>query len=162
MKKMLIIISLLFSFTLFSAEVSGIVIKVIDGDTITIQDGNDKFKVRFAHIDAPEKAQEYGKESAAALKEFIFNQHVYVEFHEIDMYGRIIGTVYLTKLFGTYFDNVNIKMVSTGNAWWYEEYSKDANYLQLQETAKLEKLGLWKADNPMPPWEFRKMNKKGK
>ena len=108
-------------------------------------------------------ARHKGKVSKSTLSILIEDKFVYVEFHQIDMYGRIIGIVYCDKILGQYINNVNMKMVSLGYAWWYEEYSNDSEYAKLQAEAKLTKLGLWKGENPIPPWEFRKIKKnKGK
>ena len=48
----------------------GRVVKVADGDTVTvIQDKtNKKVKIRFYGIDTPEKSQEYGRKSLSVLK----------------------------------------------------------------------------------------------
>jgi len=47
--------------TLAHADFSGKVIKVYDGDTITVlNDQNDSIKIRRYGIDAPEKAQAHG------------------------------------------------------------------------------------------------------
>jgi len=150
------------SFCVFSAEITGEVVKVLDGDTVIIQDGNDKFKVRLAHIDAPEKNQECDDHAKTTLQILIDGKNVYVEFHQIDMYGRIIGTIYLYKVLGIYSGNINKAMVKHGAAWWYEEFSNDPEYAKLQAEAKQNKLGIWAEhwETCIPPWEWRKMKKR--
>ena len=151
-------------FSLFSAEISGEVVKVLDGDTVIIQDGEDRFKVRLAHIDAPEKDQEGGDHAKMTLSILIDSKFVYVEYHKIDMYGRIIGTIYLRKVLGIYSENINKSMVKHGAAWWYEKFSNDSEYAALQAEAKQNKLGIW-ADHwetCIPPWEYRKLKKEKK
>ena len=162
MKKLFgFITTLIISLSLFGAEISGEVVRVIDGDTVIIQDGEDRFKVRLAHIDAPEKNQECGDHAKTTLQILVDGKNVYIEFHQIDMYGRIIGTIYLRKVLGIYSGNINKAMVKHGAAWWYEEFSNDPEYATLQAEAKQNKLGVW-ADHwetCIPPWEYRKIKK---
>lgn len=165
MKKIFgLILTLFVSIYVISAEITGEVVKVLDGDTVIIQDGEDKFKVRLAHIDAPEKDQECGDHAKMTLSILIDSKFVYVEFHQIDMYGRIIGTIYLRKVLGIYIGNINKAMVQNGAAWWYEEFSNDSEYATLQAEAKQNKLGVWgnHCETCIPPWEYRKMNKEKK
>jgi len=54
--------------------------------------------------------------------------------------------------------NLNWGQLNAGLAWWYRKYAPDDPILErLEEEAKAEKLGLWAYKNPMPPWEWRKM-----
>ena len=48
------------------AEISGIVLTVHDGDTLTIANWNATYKIRLTDIDAPEMAQPRGRDSRAA------------------------------------------------------------------------------------------------
>ena len=94
-----------------AADLTGKVTRVSDGDTIWVTDAAKlKYKVRLDRIDAPEKDQPWGKESAAFLKSWIFGKDVRVEYAKRDRYGRILGVVYE----GT--NDVNSAMVRTGNA----------------------------------------------
>ena len=62
-----IILGLMFSLVCYSQDLSGKVIKIYDGDTITIM-AKEKIKVRLFGIDAPELKQEFGKESREHLE----------------------------------------------------------------------------------------------
>lgn len=153
MRKLLILIMTLFIVTLsFATTIKGKVIKVADGDTITILEENgDKMRVRFYGIDAPEKKQNYGIKSLDVLKDLIDKKEVEIEVKDKDQYGRVVGIVYYDK------KNINLYMLETGNAWWYKQYSKhNIEFKTAEEKAKLEKLGLWKEKNPTPPWIYRK------
>ncbi len=46
-------------------------------------------------------------------------------------------------------------MIRAGYACNYK-YSKDKYYIKLQEKAKAEKKGLWKDNNAVDPWQWRK------
>ena len=114
-------------------------------------------KVRLYGIDAPELKQDYGYASKEFLMKLIRGKTVRIEGNKNDRYGRLLGTVYYNN------ENINEKMVATGNAWWYEKYDKKNTKLkQLQENAKKNKLGLFAKKGYIAPWEFRKMksNKK--
>jgi micrococcal nuclease len=61
---LLLLISLLLVPTLsFSSTITGKVIKVADGDTLTILNGSKKTKIRLYGIDCPEKGQAFGKKA---------------------------------------------------------------------------------------------------
>jgi micrococcal nuclease len=133
------------------------VLKVSDGDTVTINDHGEKRKLRLYGIDAPEKDQEYGMESREYLYNRIQDKAVNVDFISKDRYGRDISVIYLDG------ENINEAMVKEGYAWWYKDYAKDdLQYREYELKAKESKKGLWGRKNPVPPWEFRKRNKQKK
>ena len=137
----------------------GKVIRVTDGDTITILTTTGKEKVRFAQIDAPEtshfgsSSQPYGKEASVYLRQLISKQTVRVEVETVDQYGRNVGTVFVNGL------NVNREMVRNGFAWVYRQYAHDAELLDLEKSARARQIGLWSLDNPIYPPDFRKKNR---
>lgn len=136
--------------------ITGRVIKVADGDTITILDNQKKqHKIRLAQIDAPEKSQPWGKASRDYLNAWIYENVVTVDYDETDRYGRIVGEVYI----GQY--HVNSEMLRNGNAWVYTRYAKDKRLFELQESAKRNQFGLWSLpqSDQVPPWEWRKSKK---
>lgn len=126
---------------------SGKVVSVHDGDTITILTEKEQIKIRLFGIDAPELKQAYGKKSKQFLSNLIAGQIVEVEKNGNDRYGRTIGTVSLNG------EDINAQMVENGYAWAYRRFSK--KYAPQESAAKFEKRGLW-CDNPTPPWEWRK------
>ena len=72
----------------------GIVVKIADGDTITVLDSDKvQHRVRIAGIDAPEKNQPFGNASGKRLGELVARKEVRVEFNKHDRYGRIVGQV---------------------------------------------------------------------
>ena len=140
----------------YSDQLTGKVVGISDGDTITIlTEQNQNIKVRLAEIDAPEKKQPWGQNSKQALSDLIFSLSVTVDSVGVDRYGRTLGTVFLKKV------NINKRMVENGNAWAYEKYVHDANYFTLQKSAQTSKAGLWSLseDQTVAPWEWRKKKK---
>lgn len=127
------------------------VIEVIDGDTIVVLFSNkEKCRVRLVGIDAPEKSQPQGMRSKEELSQRILGKSINLDWKQKDRYGRILGNVYYD---GRY---INQEMVEDGWAWCYTEYCRSLEIVESQKRAKEKKLGLWKDNNPIPPWKFRK------
>jgi endonuclease YncB( thermonuclease family) len=134
--------------------ITGEVIRVHDGDTITVKASNENINVRLARIDAPELKQPYGKQSGDWLRKIVKGKTVTVDIEDIDRYGRAVGTVMMGN------ENVNAIMVEDGYAWVYREFSKGGDDLMLLEIdARARRIGLWTLDNPIYPPDFRKHNK---
>lgn len=159
MKKILLslLIAILFC-TLAEAEVlKGRVVKVADGDTITILDNsNRQHKIRLYGIDAPEKRQAFGQKSRQTLAHMVGGQQVQVDVLDVDRYGRKVGVVLVDDT------NANAEMLRQGMAWVYTRYCKVSFcrqwQLMEQETARARR-GLWIDPDPIPPWEWRKAQK---
>lgn len=147
------------------SQQQGIVIdRIVDGDTVrATADNGEKLNIRLASIDAPEKAQPWGKESKANLEKMALNKRGRLQFVETDRYGRTVGMITLddNSL------NINYWMVSTGNAHYYEKYSKWMDkgvrdyFSAAYKQAESGKVGMWKGGKIQLPEEFRKANRQG-
>lgn len=85
---------LLVALTVQAETLTGRVVGVHDGDTLTLRvAGNRQVKVRLAGIDAPERVQPFGQKSKQSLSELAFDQPATVVVSKIDDYGRSIGVV---------------------------------------------------------------------
>lgn len=153
--------------------ITGVVTKVSDGDTVNITEQfGTKVKVRLYGIDSPETeksnkktgkvskaGQPYGEEALHALRQKIDRKQVRLDVMDVDRYGRTVGIVWLNNR------NINLEMVADGWAWAYTQYlarPHASEYVQVEEQARKARKGLWQQNNPQPPWEFRKLQKKGK
>lgn len=154
--------------------IEGIVTKVSDGDTINVTDPlGTKLKIRLYGIDAPETeksnkktgrvskpGQPYGDEAWEALDSKINRKRVKVDVMGIDRrYNRTVATILLDGR------NINKEMVVEGYAWAYRQYldrPHASEYIQAEEQARASRLGLWEQNNPQPPWDFRRILKRGK
>jgi len=132
---------------------SGRVVGIADGDTLTILGVSKvQHKIRLAAIDAPEKSQAFGNKSKQALSDLCFDKHASIKVVDTDRYGRTVGEVTCAG------NNANEAMVRSGMAWVYRKYAKGYPGLyKLEEEAKAAKRGLWADSNPVPPWEWRKL-----
>jgi micrococcal nuclease len=135
---------------------TGRVVGVADGDTITVLDANrQQHKIRLSGIDAPEKSQPFGDRSKQSLSALVFDKQVAVEWNKRDRYGRTVGKILVNGV------DANLSQVKAGMAWWYRDYAKEQSaadrrlYEQTEQQAQAQRLGLWSDKNPTPPWDFR-------
>ena len=133
------------------------VVKIIDGDTITaLDEQNTSFKIRLYGIDAPESKQAFGQKAKQALSSAISSQNITVVDHGPDIYGRMLGTIWLDGY------DINASMVDSGYAWVYR-FDGNAivpTYLKFEASAQKAVKGLWVDPNPVAPWEWRQQNQK--
>ena len=160
MKKLVFFCLLFFTILSFAEELIGKVIKVSDGDTITVLDSNNqKHKIRLKGIDAPESQQVYGDISTQSLAKLVYDKEVLVVWDKKDKYYRILGKVIVGGR------DANYEQLKKGLAWYYKQYEKDLidedkkKYSEAEEWARNYTEGLWADSNSMPPWEFRRKGK---
>lgn len=129
----------------------GVVTKVHDGDTITVNGQS----IRLAGLDAPELEQAYGVSARDQLSQQVLGQQVTVAYSQKDRYDRVLGTVFKTDC-----SQVNLRQVALGAAWYYEAYRCDLDaqlqtaYETAQKLAQASSKGLWAAP-AVAPWVFR-------
>lgn len=148
------LISLLLVAPISAGTLQGKVIAITDADTVKVLVKRTQQTIRLAHIDAPEKAQPYGTAARQALADLVFQKQVTVVTIEKDRYGRWVGMLLLPD-----GQSVNHRLVWSGLAWWYRDYSDDPTFEALQAQATLAKVGLWAEDHPIEPWVWRKQQK---
>jgi len=69
---LLLPIMLLLSLAVHAENLTGTVVAVADGDTITVLDAHhEQHKIRLAGIDAPKKAQPFGQRSKESLSTLV-------------------------------------------------------------------------------------------
>lgn len=144
------VLFLIFNSGLIYAEtLTGRVVSVHDGDTVTLLQGKQQIKVRLAQIDAPELDQAFGRKSKQSLSDMVFKKAIRVEKQSIDQYGRTVGTLFINNL------DVNREQVKRGMAWVYRQYLHDQSLLKDENLARQTKKGLWSQSNPLAPWDYR-------
>lgn len=153
---------LAFSFQALAETLSGRVVHVSDGDTITVLDAsNHQHKIRLSGIDAPESGQAFGRVSKQNLADLVAGKTVSVEWSKHDKYRRIVGKVLLGS------QDVCLEQIKTGMAWHYKKYEKEqapedrSIYAAAENEARTNRLGLWRDKSPVPPWEYRRLRKAG-
>lgn len=133
--------------------ITGKVVSIADGDTITVLDSSkSQHKIRLWGIDCPESHQDFGTRAKQFTSDLVFGKAVQVIPDDTDRYGRSVGTVMVDG------KSLNEELVKSGFAWVYGQYCKKsvcAQWKKDEETARKNKVGLWAQPNPIPPWEFR-------
>lgn len=128
------------------------VLAVMDGDTVFVQSGPFKAKLRLVNIDAPEKDQPYGKQSQESLQSLVGGKIINVESKAVDKFGRTIAVISIGDI------NVNEEQVRRGMAWAYSRSREGIAYARLQSEAQQAKRGLWQQANPQSPAQWRKLH----
>ena len=94
------------------ADFTGLVVSVLDGDTIEVLHSNRPERIRLSGIDCPEKGQAYGTRAKQAASELVLGGEVTLQTYSHDQCGRTLADV--LWLDGT---NVNHELVKAG--WWW-------------------------------------------
>ena len=162
----LLILSALLIGAAHAETLSGRVVGVTDGDTITVLDADrQQHKIRLQGIDAPEKAQPFGQRSKENLSRLVFNKEVRVDWTKRDRYQRIVGKVWVQpadcRTCPMTLDAGQAQLAA-GMAWWYRKYAMEQSpedrgrYEFEEQEAKVRRVGLWGDADPVPPWEWRR------
>ena len=144
----------------FGEAISGDVIKVYDGDTLTLADGQ---RVRVFAIDAPELNQQCkrdgacvpcGKESRDTLEAVAVGSLVCE--NRGKSYNRVVGRCYAEGV------DLALKMLHAGQAMVYQQYIGKRDplreaYLEAEAKARAAGLGIWAGDFIRPEdWRHHK------
>jgi len=137
---------------------SGKVVGIADGDTITVlREGKQQVKIRLYGIDCPERGQAFSRKAKQFTSEMVFGKVVEVEPVDIDRYNRLVALVTVFKRLA------NEELINAGFAWVYTRYCDRPiceRWKVLEYGAREARRGLWADPNPIPPWEFRRQERK--
>lgn len=170
---LLLIIVLAVSFN-SHADFSGVVSRVVDGDTIDVLtektcdissyiaaggakclNGKEQIRIRLAEIDAPESSQPYGQSSKALLADLVLDKNVVIKGSSKERHKRALGHIYVDGQW------VNAILVKAGAAWVYRQYSKSPGLIEYETTARNTKRGLWALpeSEQIEPWLYRRKHR---
>jgi endonuclease YncB( thermonuclease family) len=154
---LLILFALRLSAAAQPQTLTGKVVGVSDGNTITILDSQRRQrKIRLDGIDAPEGNQDFGSRAKQSLSDMVFGKTVTITSAKRDRFGRIVGQVLCDG------KSANIEQLRRGYARFHRDYAKElkpgiAEAYELAENyAKSGKRGLWADPSPTPQWDFRR------
>lgn len=138
-------------------RLSGRVVGIQDGDTLTLLDSNRREqRVRLAGIDAPEARQRYGQAARRALSTEAFGKEVTANCPKTDKYGRKVCVVTVGGR------DVGLALLEAGAAWHFKAFAQEQSawdrlrYSRAEEDARRRRAGLWEDPEALPPWEWRR------
>lgn len=135
-------------------ESSGIVTRVIDGDTMVVMLNGAEKKVRLLGVDTPEKksrhtrAEPMNETATRRAKELAENRTVTLVFggkDKMDKYGRLLAYVILPD-----GRSLNEILINEGLATVYRwfEYSEKRRYIAMEAGARAACKGVWRLKEP--------------
>jgi len=133
-----------------------LVVKVIDGDTYKVLLNGKLQNVRLLNVDAPELDQYFGVAIKDSVANLIKGSVIALELHSSDIYGRTLVTATYKRM------SLDSLLIAKGWGWFYTSYSKKFDLKYYEAAAKLKGLGLWRCEHNVPPWIWRKLNKRNK
>jgi len=144
-----------------SYTLTGPIVNVSDGDTVTLRAPDGQRRIRMDSIDAPEEGhgadqpgQPYAEASRKNLASLVAGKTLTAQCYEQDQYGRDVCALILGD-----GRSANRLQVESGYAWAYTarkgDYLRDKAMPDLQRQAKDAKRGLWVDQNAMQPWKWR-------
>ncbi len=105
------------------------------------------------------RKQADGLASRKHLASIVAGQHVTIEYQKRDRYGRIVGKALVDGI------DACLEQVKAGFAWHYKKYQHEQSledqrlYADAEIRARAGKLRLWRENNPLPRWEFRRLQR---
>lgn len=133
-----------------------LVVKVIDGDTYKVLLNGKLQNIRLQNIDAPELDQYFGKAIKDSVAKLLNGATLLLELRSSDIYGRTLVTATYKGM------SLDSLLIAKGWAWFYTKYSKQLDLKIYEAAARLKGLGLWRCEHNVPPWIWRKLNKRNK
>lgn len=152
MKRIIFFLVAYFIFYALFAEdsLTGKVKSVIDGNTLEIETkDNEIHTVQLAGIDCPELGQNYGDFAKAHLESLILQKKVEFVIVGKDRWGNRQATVTLKGA------DLRLELLKEGLAWTAER-NPLPELESVKEQARKATKGLWKDENPTPPWVYRR------
>ena len=130
------------------------VIRVYNGDTLSINLAGERVSIRLYGIDAPESGQDGNASATRFLKRLVIEQPLEIKVITNDTLGHSLAIV--TREGEK--SSVNAAMVGNGYSWVNPGTCKVdacAYWKKLESQAKSLKLGIWSGFDLVPPWEFK-------
>lgn len=133
----------------FSKDMAYPVLKVVDGDTVKIDDAGKETTVRLIGVDTPETVhpsqpvEVFGKEASNFTKNLLLGESVYLRFdgNRTDKYGRMLA--YLYRAPDGLFVNLEIVRQGYGHAYTAFPFQHMELFRAYERRAREAGKGLW-------------------
>ncbi|AJE21561.1 thermonuclease family protein [Azotobacter chroococcum] len=156
---LLSVLLLLGSNTAMAEEITGQVVEVLNGDTLSLLTSDDwQIHVRLANIDAPNPSQPYSDKARQTLSALALGKRATLKVQARDMAGRSVAQVFIEG------KDINREMVRRGAAWVAHDHAAPPVHLLPDEAAaKRERRGLWSQPKQdiVAPWVWSNTKQQG-
>jgi len=131
-------------------EQTGRVLNVLEGDLLKMELNGRRVRVQLAGVDSPVRGQPYRDEARAFTLRMVQDKEVTVRLAERGEAGHVVAEVLLSD-----GRTLNRELVAAGLGWhrgtWLARYPA---IRAAEQEARRARRGLWRDDNPTPPWEY--------
>ena len=117
---------------------TGVVTRVVDGDTLVVEYLQQHISVQLEGIDAPEAGEPYGRSATQSLAKLCNRQTARVESDRADAWGRVLGEVWCNGV------NVNAAQLRRGMGRLETPQQAPREWRALQRDARKARRGLWR------------------
>jgi len=123
---------------------TGVVTKIVDGDTIHVEIDGIEYIVRYIGVDSPETGAAFAQNAKDLNSKFVDGKTVTLikDVSETDRFDRLLRYVFVGNTF------VNLELVSNGYATagtWKPDTACDEAFYTAQSKAQVSQLGIWAA-----------------
>ena len=137
----------------FACDQCEVVVQVLDGDSVVIQQNESVRTVHLVSVDAPQLEQPYGDKAKAYTEDLLLNRVVAIQYIDKRLASDIVS-----------FDGKSLKwgLVRSGFAWYPKNHEKGQLRSLNDPLAKQERkirrkrIGLWADASPQPPWTLHR------
>jgi endonuclease YncB( thermonuclease family) len=146
------------------------VVEVSEGDVLVVEagDGN-RYPVRLAGVDAPERGQPFGEQASSRLRDWSLDRAARLEWEKVDRHGRAVGKLWVSSpdmpCLGQPDCPKNLDLghalIAAGLAWHFKRYQAEqsdqdrASYAFDEDEARRRGIGLWSDPAAVAPWDWR-------
>lgn len=129
---------------------------VIDADSLEFQVGWHRYSARLVGVDGPEYLQEFGPQAFGILRDLAYSSRdVQIDRHGVDKFNRMLVRVTVGG------KDLALELLERGGAWHSPGYTAKSMpqhteaYAQAMYRARSSRRGLWLAEHPVHPGQFR-------
>ena len=140
-------------------EEQAVVARVVDGDSLRVVQQHRSLEVRLWGIDAPEHGQRYADAAKSQCRRLVEGRTIVLRRKYVDRYGRIVALVWVDGRL------LNRELVRQGTVWVHDRYCDEAvcaAWNDLEQEARLRRIGLWRDDSPVAPWVWKGRQRSGR
>ncbi|MBB5346627.1 thermonuclease family protein [Desulfoprunum benzoelyticum] len=140
-------------------EESAVISRVVDGDSLKVRQHNRSFQIRLWGIDTPEHGQRYAAEARSQCRRIVAGKKIVLQPKYLDKYNRVVALVWVDGML------LNEELVRRGAAWVYDRYCDEEvcqTWNDLEQEARVRRIGLWRDDSPVAPWEWKGRQRSGR